>query len=145
MSKIDLEYAYEQAKLSIEASRQYVFSIIGSTFTGHYRFKKRFYGLSDIPTVFQEHIDKVLEFENAVWLDNIICVTNGTIKEHKQELCEILFKLQEAGYRASETKTELFKNELTWLWYHINKNNVKPITSKRIVIKAACNAGLGAT
>ena len=36
-----------------------VFSIIGDDFTGQYRFKKGFYGLSDIPTVFQEHIDKV--------------------------------------------------------------------------------------
>ena len=62
MSKIDLDYAYGQAKLSKEAARHCVFSIIGGDFTGHYRFKKGFYGLSDVPTVFQEHIDKVLEF-----------------------------------------------------------------------------------
>ena len=69
MSKIDLDYAYGQAKLSTEASRH---SIIGGDFTGHYRFKKGLYGLSDIPTVFQEHIDKVLEFKTPVWLDDII-------------------------------------------------------------------------
>ena len=40
MSKIDLDYAYGQAKLSIEASRQCVFYINGGDFTGHYRFKK---------------------------------------------------------------------------------------------------------
>ena len=62
MSKIDLDYAYGQAKLSKEAAKHCVFSIIGGDFTGHYRFKKGFYGLSDIPAVFQEHIDKVLEF-----------------------------------------------------------------------------------
>ena len=44
-----------------EASRHCVFSIIGGDFTGHYLFKKGFYSLSDIPTVFQEHIDNVLE------------------------------------------------------------------------------------
>ena len=109
MSKIDLDYAYGQAKLSAEASRHCVFSIIGGDFTGHYRFKKGFYGLSDIPTVFQEHIDKVLEFKTPVCLDDIICVTNGTIEEHDRELREVLIKLQEAGYRASERKTELFK------------------------------------
>ena len=36
MSKIDLDYAYGQAKLSAEASRHCVFSIIGGDSTGHY-------------------------------------------------------------------------------------------------------------
>ena len=83
-----------------------MFSIIGGDFTGLYRFKKGFYGLSDIPTLFQEHIDKVLEFKTPVWLDDIICVTNGTIEEHEEELREILSKLQENGYRASEKKKQ---------------------------------------
>ena len=106
MSKIDLDYAYGQAKLTAEAARHCVFSIIGGDFTGHYRFKKGFYGLSDIPTVFQEHIEKVLEFKTPVWLDDIICVTNGTIDDHEREIREVLTKLQNAGYRASERKTE---------------------------------------
>ena len=101
MSKIDLDYAYGQAKLTAEAARHCVFSMIGGDFTGHYRFKKGFYGLSDIPTVFQEHIDKVLEFKTPVWLDDIICVTNGTIDDHEREIREVLTKLQNAGYRAS--------------------------------------------
>ena len=130
MSKIDLDYAYGQAKLSREAARDCVFSIFGGDFTGHYRFKKGFYGLSDIPTVFQEHIDKVLEFKTPVWLDDIICVTNGTIDEHEKELRKILTKLQNAGYRASEKKTEHFKQELTWLGYQINQSGVKPIKGK---------------
>ena len=44
MSKIDLDYEYGQAKLSTDASRHCVFSVIGGDFTGHYRFKKGFYG-----------------------------------------------------------------------------------------------------
>ena len=130
MSKIDLDYAYGQAKLAKEAAKHCVFSIIGGDFTGHYRFKKGFYGLSDIPTVFQEHIDNVLEFKTPVWLDDIICVTNGSIDDHEKELREVLKKLQNAGYRASEKKTELFKKELTWLGYFINQNGVKPIEDK---------------
>ena len=42
----------------------------------------------------------------------------------------MLTKLQEAGYRASERKTELFKKELTWLGYLINQNGVKPMQDK---------------
>ena len=78
-------------------------------FLRHFRFKKGFYGLSDISTVFQEHIDKVLECKTPVWLDDFICVTNGTIDEHEREVREVLTKLQSAGNRASETKTELIK------------------------------------
>ena len=104
MSKIDLYYPYGQAKLSKKASKHCVFSIIGGDFTGHYRFKKGFYGLSTIPTVFQEHIDALLEFKTPVWRDDIICVTNGSIEDHEKEVREVLTKLQNAGYRASEKK-----------------------------------------
>ena len=130
MSKIDLDYAYGQARVSKEAARHCVFSIIGGDFTGNYRFKKGFYGLSDIPTVFQEHIDSVLEFKTPVWLDDIFCVTNGSIEVHEKEVREVLKKLQNAGYRASEKKTELFKKELTWLGNFINQSGVKPIKDK---------------
>ena len=43
MSKIDFDYTYGQAKLSKEAAKHCVFSIIGGDFTGHYRFKKSFF------------------------------------------------------------------------------------------------------
>ena len=42
MSKIDLDYAYGQAKLSKEAAKHCVFSNISGEITGHYRFKKGF-------------------------------------------------------------------------------------------------------
>ena len=61
MSNIDLDYAHGQDKLPQEASKHCLFSINFRDFTGQYRFKKVFYGLSKIPTVFQEHIDKVLK------------------------------------------------------------------------------------
>ena len=57
ISKIDLDYAYGQMKLSKETIRQCVFAITGGNFSGYYRFKKGFYGLADIPTIFQEKID----------------------------------------------------------------------------------------
>ena len=57
--------------------------------------------MSDMPTVFQQHIDKVLEFKTLVLLDDIICVTNGTIENHERNLREVLTKLQDAGYTAS--------------------------------------------
>ena len=48
----------------------------------------------------------------------------------QRELREVLNNLQTAGYRASEKKTELIKQELTWLGYLINESGVKPIKDK---------------
>ena len=62
MSKIDIDYAYGQMKLSKETSRQCVFAITGGKFSGYYRFKNEFYGLADIPTIFQKKIDRTLEY-----------------------------------------------------------------------------------
>ena len=107
-----------------------MFPKIGDEFTEHYQFKKVFYGLSDITTFFQQNSDTVLEFEAPFWLDDIICVTNGTVEDHEQELREILSKLQDAGYRGSEQKAQLFKSELTWLRYYIDGIGVEPITNK---------------
>ena len=42
MPKIDFDYVYGQAKLSKEAAKHCVFSIIGEDFSDHYRFKKGF-------------------------------------------------------------------------------------------------------
>ena len=94
---------------------------------GHYQFKKAFYGLSDIPTVFQKHIHTVLELKHQY---HIICVTNGSIDYNEREVREVFTKLQNADYRASEEKTEVFKRELTWLGYYINQEAVKPIGEK---------------
>ena len=75
ISKIDLDYG--QMKLSKEFSRQCVFALTGGKFSGNYRFKKGFYGLADIPTIFQEKIDRTLGYCTPAWPDDIILVTRG--------------------------------------------------------------------
>ena len=82
MSKIDLDYAYGQAKLPAEAARHCVFSIIGGDFTGHYRFKKGFYGLSYIATVF--HFDP--KKENYVTTDACNTGLGATLWQKEGEI-----------------------------------------------------------
>ena len=108
ISKIDLDYAYGQMKLSKETSRQCVFAITGGKFSGYYRFRKGFYGLADIPTIFQEKIDRTLEYTTPAWLDDIIVVTRGNREDHEKKLFDVLKKLENAGYRASEKKSDFF-------------------------------------
>ena len=72
------------------------------------RFKKRFYGLADIPTIFEETTGRTLEYSIPAWLDDIIVVTRGIKQEHEKKLFDVLSKLETAGYRASIKKSEFF-------------------------------------
>ena len=130
MSKIDLDYAYGQMKLSEETSRQYVFALAGGNFSGYYRFEKGFYGLADIPTNFQEKLDRTLEYCTPAWLDDIIIVTRGSKQDHEKKLFDVLDKLEKAGYRASKKKSEFFMKETEWLGHEINENGIKPNDAK---------------
>ena len=129
LSKIDLDYACGQMKLSEETSRQCVFAITGRKFGGCYRFKKGFYGLADIPTIFQEKIDRTLEYSTPAWLDDIITVTRGSKQEHEKKLFDILNKLEKTGYRASK-KSEFFMNRIRWLGHEIDESGIKPKEEK---------------
>ena len=117
-------------KLSEETSRQCVFALTGGKFSGYYRFKKGFYGLADIPTIFQEKIDRTLGYCTPAWLDDIIVVTRGNKQDHEKKLFEILNKLEEAGYRASKKKSEFFMNRTKWLGHEIDENGIKPNEEK---------------
>ena len=66
MSKIDLDYAYGQMKLSEETSRQCIFALTGGKLSGYYRFKKMFYGLADIPTTLHIHIRIHITYTHSV-------------------------------------------------------------------------------
>ena len=121
ISQIDLDYAYGQMKLSKETSRQCVFTITGGKLSGYYRFKK---GSTDLP-IFQETIDRTLEYSTAAWLDDIIIVPRGSKQEHEKKLFDILEKLEKAGYRASKKKSEFFMNRIKWLGHKIDENGIK--------------------
>ena len=130
MSKIDLDYAYGQMKLSEETSRQCVFALTGGKFSGFHRFKKRFYGLADIPKIFQEKIDRTLGYCTPAWLDDIIIVTRGNKQDHEKKLFDVLNKLEKAGYQASKKKSEVFMKQTKWLGHEIDKNGIKPNEEK---------------
>ena len=44
---------------------------------GYYRYLKSFDGLLDIPTIFQGHIDHILDFKHPGWLYHILNFKKG--------------------------------------------------------------------
>ena len=130
ISKFDLDFAYSQIPLSKNAMDLCIFAITGGNFTRCYGFLKGFYGLADIPTIFQEKIDKTLENKHPAWLDDILVVTKETKEQYKRELRDILSKLENAGYRLSENKTQFFKSEIEWVGHKIDQNRIRPLHDK---------------
>ena len=142
ISKIDLDYAYGQMKLSEETSRQCVFALTGAKFSGYYRFKKRFYGLANIRTIFQEKIDPTLGYCTPAWLEDIIIVTRGHKQDHEKKLFDVLNKLEKAGYRASKKKSEFSMKQTKCLGHEIDGNGVKPNKEKvKAILKLNMRTG----
>ena len=136
ISTIDLEYAFGQISLHPETRKHCNIAIIGGGgATGYYQFKKGFYGLSDMPTIFQEKIDKTLEHKTPAWQDDIIIVTRSTPQEHIAEVREVLTKLENAGYKASKEKSKFLKPDAEWLGYKITKEGIKPLRDKTEAIR----------
>ncbi len=123
---IDLKYAFGQIRLHEDTAKHCVIALVGGKVTGHYRFNKGFYGLADMPVIFQEKLDKTLNFRTPVWQDDIIIVTRGSAEEHFEEVTEVLNILEENGYRASLEKSKFFQKSATWCGFDIDENGIRP-------------------
>ena len=47
----------------------------------------------------------------------------------------VLTKLEKAGYRLNESKSELFKTEIEWIAHKIDQNGIRPLQDKLLAIK----------
>ena len=52
-----------------------------------------------------------------------------------EELIDVLTKLENAGYRLSESKSEIFKTELEWIGHKIDQNGIRPLQDELLAIK----------
>ena len=110
-SKIDLKYAYSQISLENSIAKPCNFSKLGGKATGTYRFINDFYGLTDMPATFQKTIDKTLEgiHSKFAFLDDILVITKGSIREHEKELDKNLKRLDNEGLAINLQKCEFTK------------------------------------
>ena len=52
-----------------------------------------------------------------------------------RELIDVLTKLENAGYRLSETKSKFFKTEIEWIGHRIDHVGIRPLQNKLLAIK----------
>ena len=134
-TKLDFDYAYGQIILDENTRHLCIFTVMGGEFTGFYHFLKRFYDLAGIPTIFQERIDKTLEYKHPSWLDDIIIVTKGDVEKHEAEVIEIMKKLENAGYGLNPKTCELFKRKRELIGHTIDQQKRRPLQDKLEAIK----------
>ena len=89
-SVFDLDYAFGQVVLTEETAKLCVIVIVGGSCNGHYRFNRGFYGLADMPVVFQDMLDRILNGYALAWQDDMLVVTRGQINEHHVAVREVL-------------------------------------------------------
>ena len=116
-------------KLATKTSKLCKFAFRGDKINGYYRFLKGFYEPADIPTIFQEKIDRTLGNQMPVWFIDIIIVTRGT-KEHTQKLESVLAKLEKEGYKASKKKSKFYHKETVWLGHTKSQDGIRPNPEK---------------
>ena len=62
-------------------------------------------------------------------------VTKGPKEQHKRELIDVLTKIENAGYRLSENKTEFFKSKIEWVGHKNDQNGIRQLQDKRKAIQ----------
>ena len=58
------------------------------------------------------------------------CGKKGCKEEHMKELIDVVTKLENAGYRLSETKPVFFKTEIEWIGHRIDQAGIRPLQDK---------------
>ena len=102
-----------------------------------YAFKKAPMGYKNSPYFLSAALNKTLQdFANvAIYLDDIVLSTNGTISEHITMVGEILEKLQKANFKIKAEKVQLLKPNLEVLGFCFDGQKFKIPTAKAQAFK----------
>ena len=132
LASIDLRYAYGQLLLHFKTSRQCNFSLVGGAATSTYRFLTGFYGLADMPAEFQQAINRVLTGARSAnaFINKILFCNKGSLEAHRDEVYNVLQKLNLAGVGLNLRKCKFAQTSVNWLGVHLTQDGVVPLQSK---------------
>ena len=127
-----MKYAFRQLALDDSVSKHCNFSKVCGEFTGTYRFKTGFYGLTDMPKEFQKAMNNTLQGLSGLFcfLDDILTVSKSSILDHNKTVENGLERLDDEGFALKGSKCKFSKKSLTWLGFKIDSEGIRPKHSK---------------
>ena len=133
-TKLDLADAFLQLPLDDE-SKQY---LTVNTPKGLFEYNRLPFGINSAPSIFQRHIDTVLQGLKHVssFIDDIL-VTGTTVEDHLHNLEEVLKRLEAANLHVRREKCFFLRPRIEYLGYIIDKDGLHPIEAKVQAIKEA--------
>ena len=82
--------------------------------------------------IFQEKMSDLIEgLEFArTYLDDLLCLSSGSLQDHLAKLENILHRLSTAGLRINAEKSTFCATQIEYLGYYITREGVKPLPKK---------------
>ncbi len=89
-------------------------------------------GMSGSADIFQaEMMDlmEALEYVRA-YIDDLLCITRGTLEDHLDKLEEVLKRLRDAGLKVNAAKSFFCAHEIKYPGYMLTRGCIKPQIKK---------------
>jgi hypothetical protein len=99
---------------------------------GKYSYKRLPMGIAGSPDIFQSKMSELmatLEFVRT-YLDDLLCITKGSLTDHLNKLKKVFNKLQEAGLKVNADKSKFCAIETEYLGYILTRDGIKPQANK---------------
>ncbi len=122
VTAIDLSMGYYHFELDDELSDMTTFMLPW----GLYKYKHLPMGLNISPDKFQERLSKLMAgLPNVrVYLDDIICWTNGTYEDHLKQVASVLDRLASKGLAVNALKSFWAVQEVDYLGFRLTPQGV---------------------
>jgi hypothetical protein len=99
---------------------------------GKYSYLQLPMGIACSPVIFQANMSELmvaLEFIQ-VYIDNLLCITKGSLDDHLSKLRKVLIRLRRTGLKVNAAKCSLCATETECLGYVLTREGIKPQPKK---------------
>jgi hypothetical protein len=72
---------------------------------------------------------EALQYVRA-YIDDLLCITRGTLEDHLDKLEELRRRLREAGLKVNAAKSFFCTHEIEYLGYMLTRGGIKPQIKK---------------
>ena len=129
-SSLDLSKGYMQVSLNPDDRYLTAFE----TNSGRYQFKRIPFGISTAPSYFNSIIKEIFDQDILKYFDDLLIASKSD--DHFEMLDRTFEKARDYNVRFSFSKSSLYKDQLIWAGYRIDKNGVSLNRNKAIELKS---------